>query len=635
MIAYFPVRTSNRCRIGAFISVVLLGLCMDAHSQESTLGLSHAVAPYKKAVDDNPTSAEAHLNLGLAYLSLDAADEAEAAFESALRLDSNDTSVYYRLGGIYYLQERYEKAIAVLERAIHHFPEWDQAHAQLGMVHFQRHNYDRANAEFEKAFLLMMSPESPQYQTEPSSPEPGIGTYKFDLLLPAHVSYFLGRIAFEQGKVDRAAEYYERAIRLGPPIAKVYFQLGLVHLSKKQEDEAEEAFHEAIRIDAQMESARYQLGLLYFKQGRTAEASTEMERYRGIKGQLAVKNAIEKGLQSIAQADALSMHPGWEHSREKIYKEAIQQFNKALSNNPRAAEALKGLAHVYTMQGRFDEAIATQQRAVELEPELAAAYSGLGLIWFKKAQTTKNEDEYEHALLAYRKALEVEPDSPEAWQHLGNIAFQLSRFHEAQEAFEKLLSLGINNPKIHLGLARVYLRQGMVRQTVHHYKQVVSSDPDLAEPYYILGVIAVREGRLDEGAENLNAALNRQPNMADAHYYLGTIFVMQNRNDEAVQAFERAISLGTSFAHAFERLAHLYGAKEINLDRALVLAQKAVDLQPNSAEYLNTLSWLYYRTKKYAKAEDTIEKALTLQPDNPTYQQGLQAIRQAKRIQSD
>jgi tetratricopeptide (TPR) repeat protein len=632
--AYFPLRTSDRCRIVDFFSVMLLGLCLAAQSQEATLGLSQAVAQYQKAVDDNPTSAEAHLNLGLAYLSLDATDQAEAAFESALRLNSNDTSVYYRLGGIYYLQEKYEKAIAVLERAIHLFPDWDQAHAQLGIVHFQRHNYDRAHAEFEKAFLLMMSPESRQYRTAPSSPQAGAGTYKLDLLLPAHVSYFLGRIAFERGKVDQAAEHYERAISLGPPLAKVYFQLGLVYLSQKQEDEAVEVFQEAIRIDAQMEGARYQLGLLYFKQGKTAEAATEMERYRQIKGHLAAKDAIDKGLKSMAQADALSIQPGWEYSRDKIYDEAIQQFNKALTHDPNASEAFEGLAHIYAMQGRIEEAIAAQQHVIELEPELAAAYTGLGSIWFKKAQTSKKEDEYERAHSAYRKALEFEPDSAVAWQNLGNIAFQLSRFHEAQEAFEKLLSFGLNDSKIHLGLARVYLRQGMFRQAAHHYKQVVRNDPDLAEPYYILGAIAVKEGQLDEGADNLNAALKRQPDMADAHYFLGTIYTMRNQIDEAEQAYQRAISLGTSFHHAYERLAHLYGAKDIYLDRALELAQKAVELQPNSAEYLNTLSWLYYRSKNYAKAEDTIQKALTLQPDNPAYQQGLHAIRQARRTQS-
>ena len=627
-------RTSRSLAIAVFISVMLIGLCRASQLQDAAFGLSQAVAPYKTAVDENPNSAEAHLNLGLAYLSLDATDEAEAAFADALQLSSEDASVYHRLGGIYYLREEYEKAIAVLEQAILLFPDWDQAHAQLGMVHFQRHDYDRANAEFEKAFALMMSPDAPQYRNSPPSPQAGIGAYNVDALLPAHVIYFLGRIAFEQGRVDEAAEHFGRAINLGPPLAKVYFQLGMVNLSKEQEIEAETAFREAIRIDARMEGAYYQLGLLYFKQGRTVEAEIEMERYRRIKGELTANDAIGVGLKNMAQADALSMQPGWEHNRDKIYTDAIKQFQIALAHNPNSAEAQKGLAHVYTMLGRLEDAVVAQQRAVELEPEAAAVHRGLGLIWFKKAQTSKDAAAYGRALSAYRKALEFEPESVESWQNVGNIAFQISRFQEAQEAFEKLLSFGLSDPKVNLGLARVYLRQGMVHQAVHHYKLVTGTDPDLAEPYYILGVIAVREGRLDDGADYLNAALKRQPDMADAYYFLGTINAMQNQNHEAVQAFERAVSLGTSFAHAYERLAHLYGAQDIHLDRAVELAQEAVRLQPKAAEYLNTLSWLLFRTKDYGRAEDAIQQALALQPDNTMYQQGLDAIRQAKRTEN-
>ena len=39
--------------------------------------------------------------------------------------------------------------------------------------------------------------------------------------------------------------------------------------------------------------------------------------------------------------------------------------------------------------------------------------------------------------------------------------------------------------------------------------------------------------------------------------------------------------------------------------------RKAVELQPDSAEYLNTLSWLYYLQKNYDQAEETIKKALS------------------------
>ncbi len=153
----------------------------------------------------------------------------------------------------------------------------------------------------------------------------------------------------------------------------------------------------------------------------------------------------------------------------------------------------------------------------------------------------------------------------------------------------------------------------------------------------MLGLIGLWRGRLDEAANNLNAAVSLQPEMAETHYFLGTIYAKQNEIDRAVQAYQQSISLNPSFDKAYERLAQLYAIQDTRLDEALELAQKAVEIQPNSASYLNTLSWLYYRNKDYVSAEEAIQKALVLQPDNPKLLKGLETIQAArqKRIQME
>ena len=45
------------------------------------------IAEYQKIIDENPTSVEAHMNLGLAYLSLGAVDRAVESFENVRRID--------------------------------------------------------------------------------------------------------------------------------------------------------------------------------------------------------------------------------------------------------------------------------------------------------------------------------------------------------------------------------------------------------------------------------------------------------------------------------------------------------------------------------------------------------------------
>ena len=98
---------------------------------------------------------------------------------------------------------------------------------------------------------------------------------------------------------------------------------------------------------------------------------------------------------------------------------------KALWHEPNLAEAHNGLGFAYAMRGQFEEAIAAQQRALELKPGMAEAYIGLGMVRLKQAEISQRQDDYEAALSDYRKAAELKPDPLEALRNIGNIASTL------------------------------------------------------------------------------------------------------------------------------------------------------------------------------------------------------------------
>ena len=114
---------------------------------------------------------------------------------------------------------------------------------------------------------------------------------------------------------------------------------------------------------------------------------------------------------------------------------------------------------------------------------------------------------------------------------------------------------------------------------------------------------------------------------------LGRIYAERKQYQQAEIAYQNVIRAKPSFADAYERLAHLYGSWGKYQKKAVELARKAVELQPDSAEYLNTLSWLYYLQKNYAQAEETIKKALSLEPNNRVFQEGLKAIQEIKKLE--
>ena len=96
--------------------------------------------------------------------------------------------------------------------------------------------------------------------------------------------------------------------------------------------------------------------------------------------------------------------------------------------------------------------------------------------------------------------------------------------------------------------------------------------------------------------------------MIETHYLMGRIYAEREQYQQAEIAYQNVIKAKPSFADAYERLAHLYGSWGKYQKKALELARKAVELQPDSAEYLNTLSWLYYLQKIMIKLKKQSKK---------------------------
>ncbi len=87
--------------------------------------------------------------------------------------------------------------------------------------------------------------------------------------------------------------------------------------------------------------------------------------------------------------------------------------------------------------GRFDDAIASYNKALEIKPDKDEA-------WYKRGNALFNLGRFDDAIASYNKALEIKPDKDEAWNNRGNVLFNLGRFDDAIASYNKAISL---NPK--------------------------------------------------------------------------------------------------------------------------------------------------------------------------------------------
>ena len=553
------------------IRLILIGIiglsCSSVAQEKLEINLIETVTQAKQAVDENPTSTAAHLNLGLAYLELGSMRQAEAEFKSVVHLDPHAPSGYYWLGGVYFLQARYEEAIGVFQRALEQLPGWSAAYHALGMSHFERHNHDAAEIAFNKALNQIQKSQSSRYEVP--VPSYGTGGYGWSIKpSPANAFYFLGLIASHRGSLDRAKAYWHQAIDMGPPLAEVYFELGVAYNKDKQWENSVSVLREAIRLRPEMPAAHYQLARAYLKQGKTSEGNGELEEFQRLKTAYAELNAQHTMIRDAPDTAITLFGLARKFMKEEKYAEASREFQKAVWHNPRFAKAYSGLGRAYVGLGRLDDALEALGKAIELEPDMAEAYITKGLILLKRADKSGVKSDYERALSACRRGIELNPK-----QQVPIL--------------------------IRVALGKAYLQEGKLTEASRQFEEILKTDS----------------------------------NFSDAYFYLGAIHLARHDYEKAEKVYRHAIELGHSSAKAYERLAHLYGSRGIFLDKAIQLAEKAVDLKPDSAAYYNTLSWLHFLNKDYEKAESSVIKALTLQPDNQLYSEGLKVIRKAKQSQ--
>jgi tetratricopeptide (TPR) repeat protein len=118
----------------------------------------------------------------------------------------------------------------------------------------------------------------------------------------------------------------------------------------------------------------------------------------------------------------------------KRYEEAITSYDKALEIKPDYHEAWNNRGIALRKLGRYEEAIASYDKALEIKPDFHQA-------WYNRGYALRKLGRSEEAIASYDKALEIKPDDHQAWDNRGYALIYLGRYEEALASCEKAIEL--------------------------------------------------------------------------------------------------------------------------------------------------------------------------------------------------
>ncbi len=227
-----------------------------------------------------------------------------------------------------------------------------------------------------------------------------------------------------------------------------------------------------------------------------------------------------------------------DNSRAEIEK-SVTYFEEAIKKDPTFAPAYTGLATAYDKLGRVfigalppgvahQKVIGAARKALELDPNIAEAHAQLAFLYMQRWQWRDAEAEY-------RRALELNPNDAAAYRGFGAGWLMLQgRMDEALAMSQRALELDpLGEAGTDVGWVLFHARR--YDEAIRELRSVVAVHPDDAYARSILGRVLICAGQSQEAISLLEDAVSSTDRSLGSIQWLAVAYAHAGRRAEAVR----------------------------------------------------------------------------------------------------
>ncbi|MBI5196250.1 MAG: tetratricopeptide repeat protein [Nitrospirae bacterium] len=266
--------------------------------------------------------------------------------------------------------------------------------------------------------------------------------------------------------------------------------------------------------------------------------------------------------------------------------------------------------------GNYESAIKRYNEALKINPRSAKAYYNRGLVW-------DYMNEMEKAIADYTMALEIDKECIDAYFNRGTILSKKGNYDLAISDFTKALQFNPDNlTRIDLYFKRAYawFKIEDYSRAIDDYSEGIKIDPTKAEAYYSRAEAWYEKGNFDNAISDYTKAIQINPKYAQAVFNRANTWHEKREYASAIIDYEKAIELDPKKALVYNNYSWLLStcpdSRFRNGAKALKLALKAGDLNPDEVVFVGTPAAAYAELGNFKEAIQTVEKAITLLKKN-------------------
>ncbi len=281
--------------------------------------------------------------------------------------------------------------------------------------------------------------------------------------------------------------------------------------------------------------------------------------------------------------------------RDKNLDSAIAEFRQAVNLDPTLADAHTGLGLAYKERGDLDQAADSLQQAVRLDPRSFTPVFELGEVYRLLNRMTQ-------AIRAYIIACELDPRNFDSHFRLAMCYQSTGDLYKSIETYKEAIGINPRNAYAWSNLGAAYDTIGQHYEAIKAYKESLECNTRQPEVLVNLATVYLNQERWPTARKTLEAAIQLSGDLSIAHERLGYCYWRENNLDAAAQAYIRAISIDSKNAAAFagygvvRMTQYLNNPEQTSLrDEAVEAWHKSLELDPEQPKLRNLIE--KYRPK--------------------------------------
>jgi len=321
--------------------------------------------------------------------------------------------------------------------------------------------------------------------------------------------------------------------------------------------------------------------------------------------------------------------------------DALGLYDKAISRQPKAAIAYSRKADLLIRGRRLSDALSVYRTAVRAGLDLPVFHRKMGMLLEELGRL-------DEAIAAYREALQDAPsDRPTAY-FLASALGKADRFDEAVEVLKGLLVYHPKDLRTHVQLAGLYLaqeeldaaedivlrarelhpdatgpvavladiryRQERYDETITLARKVLEAEPDRQSMRILMAYALAGKGDVKAAANEMRALLAADPENVEWRYLLAGLYSEMGDENASERELVRILDAQPDHAPSNNDLGYMWADRGRNLPRAERMIRLALEAEPKSPAYLDSLGWVLYKQGRFADAVGALEEATRLAP---------------------